>query len=162
MRGDCLLWRVLCLRAQESSLPLPHSELSFSESSLVFQVSHMTQTIYTVVVQPNVGTTVARLSCSCVMQKASELHCTCCQASPVAIFGVAEAWQAAWRSTLHYAHTQILHMLRGCPSPGTAFHLSPAKDAFEVAASLHVLHLSPACLRNVLLRWTRIGTAGFR
>lgn len=63
---------------------------------------------------------------------------------------------------LCHAHTQILHMLRGCPSPGTAFHLSPAKDAFEIAPGLHVPHLSPACLRIVLLRWTRIGTTAFR
>ena len=95
------------------------------------------------------------------MQKAS-MHCACCQASLVALSGVAQIWHAAKRLTLCRAHTQILHMLRGCPSPGTAFHLSPAKDAFEVVPGLHVPHLSPACLRNVLLRWTRIGTTAFR
>ena len=53
-------------------------------------------------------------------------------------------------------------MLRGCPSPGSAFRLDAKADAFEVASGGHVPHLSPACLRNVLLGWVQIGTTAHR
>ena len=57
---------------------------------------------------------------------------------------------------------QVLHMLRGCPSPGSAFRLDARSDAFEVKPGVHVPHLSPACLCNVLLTWARTGTTAYR
>lgn len=53
-------------------------------------------------------------------------------------------------------------MLRGCPSPGSAFRLDAKADAFEVAPGVHVPHLSPTCLRNVLLSWVKTGTTAYR
>ena len=60
------------------------------------------------------------------------------------------------------AWVQVLHMLRGCPSPGSAFRLDAQADAFGVAPGVHLPHLSPACLRNVLLSWVKTGTTAYR
>ena len=60
------------------------------------------------------------------------------------------------------AWLQVLHMLRGCPSPGSALRLDAEADAYEVAPGVHVPHLSPACLRNNLLRWVKMGTTAYR
>jgi len=57
---------------------------------------------------------------------------------------------------------QILHMLRGCPSPGKAFRLISTSDAFDIAPGVHVPHLSSACLRHLMLRWVKIGTTALR
>ena len=58
--------------------------------------------------------------------------------------------------------SQVLHMLRGSPSPGRALTLNPNLDAYEVTAGAHVAHLSPGCLHNMLTRFCRPGTTSYR
>jgi hypothetical protein len=57
---------------------------------------------------------------------------------------------------------QVLHMLRGSPSPGAALILKPDQDAFQPAPSAHVPHLSLGCVQGLLSRFAACGTTAYR
>lgn len=64
--------------------------------------------------------------------------------------------QAHGHARKRSARRQVLHLLRGCTQPGSAFCAAP-DGSVSPAPGLHVAHLSPGALQRLLQRFAAAG-----